>query len=287
MTASVFTARDFAALEQVGPARFRSGRGQVNPGGTLYGGQVVGQALLAAARLTPGKQPHSLHGYFLRAGSAEASIDYEVELLRDGQRVASRRVSALQNGKLIFHLHCSFLTPLQGFEHQLGPPPGVPAPAVLPELSAYVAEHAARLSARTVASYTAPFPLELRLIEPEKYFFELLDAPKRGFWFRAPSAAEIDDPIVHQALIAFASDFWFAGVGAGAHVLPTDRDKLQILSLDHAVWFQRPARADRWLLFLMDSPSAHEGRAFCRGLLYDEAGVLVAAGSQETLLLAT
>ena len=245
---------------------------------------MVGQALLAAARLTPGKQPHSLHGYFLRAGSADAPIDYEVEMLREGRRVASRRVSAVQDGKLIFDLHCSFVTAMDGFEHQQPPPASVPDPAALPDISAYVTAHAAHLSQRTVASYTAPFPLELRPIEPERCFFELLETPKRGFWFRVPSAAEIDDPIVHQALIAFASDFWIAGVGAGSHVLATDRDTLDIISLDHAVWFHRPARADRWLLHLTDSPSAQESRALCRGLLYDEGGVLVATTSQETFL---
>ena len=127
-------------------------------------------------------------------------------------------------------------------------------------------------------------PRKTKAIEPERCFFELLETPKRGFWFRVPSAAEIDDPIVHQALIAFASDFWIAGVGAGSHVLATDRDTLDIISLDHAVWFHRPARADRWLLHLTDSPSAQESRALCRGLLYDEGGVLVATTSQETFL---
>lgn len=284
MSGSAITARQFADLEQVGPACFRARHTQLNHAGSLYGGQVVGQALAAAARLTPDKQPHSLHGYFLRAGG-DGSIDYEVELLRDGQRLAARRVRARQDGKLIFDLNCSFVAPMAGFEHQRPRPGGIPDPAASPALTAYVAEHAAALSARTVANYTGPFPIEVRLIEPEGFFFRLLDAPQRAFWLRVPSAVEVDDPALHQALLAFASDYWLAGVGAGPHMLATDRDTLQIISLDHAVWFHRPVRADRWLLYLTESPSAQQGRALCRGLLYDEAGQLVASTAQETLLL--
>jgi acyl-CoA thioesterase-2 len=257
----------------------------MNHAGALYGGQVLTQALLAAARLTPGKQPHSAHGYFLRAGSAEAPIDYEVETLREGRRAAARRVQALQDGKLIFHLHCSFIEPLHGFEHQVDAPAGLPRPEALQPRADYVAAHAERLSARTVADYGGPFPLDLRLIEPERFFFELLPEPKRGFWLRMPSADEIDDPVLHSCLAAFATDYWLGGVGAGAHVLATDRTTLQIISLDHGIWFHRPVRADEWLLYLTDSPSAQQGRGLARGLLYDQAGALVATIAQECLLL--
>lgn len=285
MSRTAITARQFVDLEQIGPAAFRSRHAQFNHAGALYGGQVVGQSLVAAARLTPGKQPHSLHGYFLRAGAGDGPIDYEVELLRDGQRVAARRVRALQGGKQIFELTCSFVTPLSGFEHQRPFPAATPGPAVSPALAAYVAEHAERLSERTVANYTAPFPVEVRLIEPDSYFFRLLGEPRRAFWLRIPSAAEVEDPVAHQALVALASDYWLAGVGAAAHALVTDRDTLQVISLDHAVWFHRPARADRWLLHLTDSPSAQQGRGLSRGLLYDEQGVLIATTAQESLLL--
>jgi len=265
--------------------RFRSRHSQLNHVGSLYGGQVLAQALVAAARLTPGKAPHSAHGYFLRAGSAEAPVDYEVEALRDGRRVATRRVSALQAGKPIFHLHCSFVEPLGGFEHQLALPSGGAAPDALPGLAAYVAAHAERLSKRTVESYGAPFPLELRLIEPEGFFFDLLPEPKRAFWLRMPSAEEIEDPVLHRCLAAFLSDYWIAGVGAGTHVLPTDRTTLQILSLDHAMWFHRPTDFNEWHLYHQESPSASGGRGFNLGSIYRASdGALVASCAQEGLM---
>jgi acyl-CoA thioesterase-2 len=285
--ALAITAAQLLALDEIAPGRFQSRHSQTNHTGSLYGGQFIGQALAAAVRTTPGKSLNSMHGYFLRPGSPDAPIDYEVEPLRDGRRAASRRVSAFQDGKLAFHLHCSFVAPLDGFEHQVPPDPAAPRPEALDSLSNYVAAHAAALSAVTVASYCAPFPLELRLVEPERSFFELLPEPRRAFWVRMPSAAGIHDPALHQCLLAFASDYWLAGVGAGAHVLPTDRSRLQIASLDHAMWFHRSARADRWMLYVTDSPSAQEGRALCRGLLYDEAGALVATTAQEALLLPT
>jgi acyl-CoA thioesterase-2 len=281
------TAAQLLDLEEVEPDRFRSRNAQANHTGSLYGGQFLGQALAAAIRTAPGKSPHSLHGYFLRPGSLEAPIDYQVEALRDGQRVAARRVSAYQGGKLVFHLHCSLAAPMCGFEHQLAQDERLPRPEALLPMADYVAAHAEALSAVTVASYCAPFPLELRLTDPEHCFFERLPEPRRAFWVRVPSAAAIEDAALHQCLIAFASDYWLAGVGAGAHVLPTDRGALQIASLDHAVWFHRPARADQWMLYVTDSPSAQQGRALCRGLLYDEAGALVATTAQEALLLPT
>lgn len=286
MTAvSAITAAQLLDLEEIGPDRFRSRHGQANHAGSLYGGQLVGQALAAAIRTASGKTPHSLHGYFLRPGSAGAAIDYHVEALREGQRVATRRVSAHQGGKLLFHLHCSLATPLSGFEHQAARDERLPRPEALLPMADYVTAHAEALSTVTVASYCAPFPLELRLVEPERCFFELLPEPRRAFWVRVPSAAAVEDAVLHQCLLAFASDYWLAGVGAGAHVLPTDRSTLQIASLDHAVWFHRPVRADQWMLYVTDSPSAQQGRALCRGLLYDEAGTLVASAAQEALML--
>jgi acyl-CoA thioesterase-2 len=286
MGASI-TAAQLLDLEPLATNRFRSRHNQTNHTDALFGGQFIAQALAAAIRTTPGKTAHSLHGYFLRPGSAASPVDYLVEPLRDGQRVATRRVSAFQNGKLAFELLCSFAAPLAGFEHQTAPPEGLAGPEMLASLADYVVEHAPALPPLSVANYSAPFPLQLRPIEPERCFFELLPEPQRAFWLRVPSAADVDDPALQQCLLAFASDYWLLGVAAGAHVLPTDRSKLQILSLDHAMWFHRPVRADGWLLYITDSPSAQEGRGLARGLLYDTDGALVATIAQEGLLLPT
>jgi acyl-CoA thioesterase-2 len=272
-------------LEQIETNRFRSRYSQTNHTDALFGGQFIAQALAAAIRTTPGKTAHSLHGYFLRPGAAGSPIDYQVALLRDGQRVATRRVSAFQNSKLVFELLCSFAVPLAGFEHQAPAPDGIEGPEGLASLAEYVVANAPALSPLSVANYSAPFPLQLRLIEPERCFFELLPEPKRALWLRVPSAAEVDDAALHQCLLAFASDYWLLGVAAGAHALPTNRGTLQILSLDHAMWFHRPVRADGWLLYVTDSPSAQQGRGLARGLLYDTAGTLVATVAQEGLLL--
>lgn len=282
------TAKQLFEFEEIESNCFRSRSVQTNHTASAYGGQLLAQALAAAIRVTPKKQPHSLHAYFLRPGSPAAPIDYHVERLRDGRRIATRRVSAHQNGKQVFQMQCSFATAIDGFEHQIAAPLGqVPGPAEASLLSEYVVRHAKDLPARAVTNYSGAFPLELRLVDPESCFFRLLAEPKRGFWVRMPSAAEIDDPALHRCLVAFASDYWLAGVAAGTHVPPTNRDTLQILSLDHAMWFHRPARADQWMLYLTDSPSAQEGRGLARGLLYDAAGVLVAATAQECLFLAS
>lgn len=284
---TAMTARQLADLEQTGPCQFHSRHGQRNPAGSLYGGQLLCQGLVAAARTLgdgPGSQfwpAHSLHTYFLRSGAADLPIDYTVQVLRNGRRFAARRVEALQGGRLIAHMHCSFHDPEGGFEHQASMPPDVPPPDSLPSLNDYVVAHADRLSPVVVQSYSEPFPLELRLVAPEQSFFARQDRPARAFWLRMPSAAAVADPALQGGLLAFASDHWLAGVAAGCHTLPTDRNRLSIASIDHAIWFHRPTRVDEWLLHWTDSPSARHGRGLARGLLFNQAGDLVATTTQE------
>lgn len=269
-------------LQTVEHDLFRSHHAQANPAGALFGGQVLAQGLTAAARTVPGWPAHSLHGYFLRAGDAKLPVDYRVERLRDGRRFAARAIKASQNGRVIFHLHCSFHDPEPGASHQQTAPTGVPGPEALLPLNTYVAAHADRLPAATVANYTAPFPLELRLVAPETYFFAPGQAPNRAFWVRMPSAHGTADRD-QNALLAFLADYWLAGIAVGPERLSTNSQKLSINSLDHAMWFHRPARAEEWLLYLCDTPSGGEGRGLARGLLYDRSGRLVATTSQEAL----
>lgn len=244
---------------------------------------MVGQALAAAARQAPGKSANSLHAYFLRAGSTREPVDYEVETLRDGRRFAVFRVSAFQDGKRIFHLHCSFMSSLPGFEHQTPCPSDVPGPEGLASVAEFVRARATELPTETVSIYSTAFPLEVRLIEPERTFFGRLDTPERAFWVRSPSAAELDDLALHQCVLAFVTDYWLVGVAASTHIPMRERNRVQIVSLDHSVWFHRPARADEWMLYVTDSPSAQEGRGLGRGLLYSADGALIASTVQEGL----
>ncbi len=211
-------------------------------------------------------------------------VDYDVELLRDGRRFAARRVAASQVGRLIFHMHCSFHDPEPGVAHQFAAPLDAPGPEGLARLQDFVRAHADRLSQAAVDKYSAPFPLELRLIDPEKFFFDPPSEPKRDFWVRMPSANSVANPAMRQCLVAFLSDYWLAAVAARRTISPSKRKNLFVASVDHAIWFHRPARVDEWLLYRTDSPSAQQGRGLARGLLYDRAGALVASTAQEAVV---
>ncbi|MEA1652905.1 thioesterase family protein [Nitrospirillum sp. BR 11164] len=164
------TADRLLSLEALAGNRFRAWHTQANPAGALFGGHVLGQSLVAAALTGPAGVAHSLHGYFLRPGRADLPVDYAVEALRDGRRFAARRVIAQQEGRVIFEMHCSFHDPEPGIDHQAPPPPDVLPPEALQALDSYVAARADRLPPSCVSAYTAPFPLELRLVEPDAYF---------------------------------------------------------------------------------------------------------------------
>ncbi|ASG22195.1 acyl-CoA thioesterase-2 [Nitrospirillum viridazoti] len=284
--AAPITAGGVLSLDRLAEGRFRAWHTQANPAGALFGGVVLGQSLAAASATGPGWPAHSLHGYFLRPGRAGQPVDYIVETLRDGRRFAARRVTAQQGGRTLFHMHCSFHEPESGFDHQAPPSPDMPAPEDLIPMDRYVANQVDRLPPSS-AAYMAPFPLELRLVEPDDHFLRPTDKPQRAFWLRMPSAAGVEDDNQQRALLAFAADYWLAGVAVGPGRLSTNRDALTINSLDHAMWFHRPVRVDQWLLYVCDTPSGSDGRGLARGLLYDRAGRLVATTSQEALFRAT
>jgi acyl-CoA thioesterase-2 len=273
-------------LEQTGQASFRSRCNQRGHGEALFGGQVLCQSLIAASRTASGRTPHSLHGYFLRGGTADLPVDYAVDVLRDGRQFATRQVAASQAGKLIFHMDCSFHDAEPGIDRQFAAPLDVPGPESLVSLSDFVTSNADRLSPAAIEAYTARFPLEVRLLDPDRAFFKLLDEPRRGFWIRMPSASGVHDAVAHLALLAFLSDYWLVGVAVGRDILPTNRRTLSIASIDHAMWFHRPACADEWLLYQTDSPSARLGLGLARGLLFDRTGALVASTAQEAVFRA-
>jgi acyl-CoA thioesterase-2 len=233
----------------------------------VFGGQVLGQALMAAARTVDnGHAAHSLHGYFLRPGDKAAPIVYDVDRIRDGGSFTTRRVVAIQHGEAIFHMSASFHRRENGVEHQRAMVP-VPAPESLPEQQ--------RLA--------LALPIEFRFADGRPPLGEGKWGPSGQTWLRTVDALP-DDPLLHQAMLAYASDYSLLGVSMQPHGLDFRKPGVQGVSLDHAMWFHRDFRCDDWLLYEADSPSAYGARGFCRGSLYSRDGRLVASVAQEGLV---
>ncbi|WP_067338145.1 acyl-CoA thioesterase II [Stappia indica] len=249
----------------------------------VFGGQVIGQALVAASRTVPQERSvHSLHGYFLRPGDPAVPIIYEVDRIRDGGSFTTRRVVAIQHGKPIFSVAASFQTFEDGLDHQ-AVMPDVPMPEDLPgeaELKEKFLAHAPEPVRRY---WERDRPIELRPVDMTHYFSRSKLTPSQNVWVRA-SAALPDDPRIHSCVLAYASDMTLLDTSLFAHGTSVFDPKLQVASIDHAMWFHRPFRADEWLLYAEDSPSASGGRGFTRGSLFSRDGQLVASVAQEGLI---
>jgi acyl-CoA thioesterase II len=270
-------------LERLDRDLFRSRFSEIDRNDHLFGGQVLAQSLAAAGATVAGRTGHSLHGYFLRAGSAGQRVIFRVERTRDGGSFSTRRVVAEQNGTPIFHMECSFHQGEPGYSHQEPAPLDVPPPEAVAD-AATVADWMEGRAAPELAAGLRRFRLmDLRLIDHELLVNPILPA-RRRFWLRVPSAASTDDPLIHQQLLAYLSDYWLAGTALVPHPVRFGGPELFMASLDHALWFHRPHRADEWLLYDCDSPWAGEGRGLSRGLLFNREGNLVASVMQEVLL---
>lgn len=248
----------------------------------VFGGQVLGQALMAASRTVEGRPCHSLHAYFLRPGNHSMPIDYEVQRVRDGGSFSVRRVIARQAGKEILTGSMSFQVAEEGFEHQLEMP-DAPAPDSLKserEWSRLIAPHAPEKMRK---SLTRDRPIEIRPVDPVNPFKPEKRPPHKQSWLRAQGQLP-DDPVLHQCLLTYASDFHFLGTSLNPHGVTFNTKNLQVASLDHAIWFHRGFRMDEWLLYDKDSPSASAGRGFNRGNVFNQDGVLVASTTQEALI---
>ena len=273
---------DLLALETVGPDRFR-GPSQDLGWGTVFGGQVLGQALSAAAQTVDEACPvHSLHAYFLRAGAVDAPIEYAVDRIRDGRSFTTRRVVAWQNGKPIFNLSASFHGDERGLEHQ-DPMPDAPPPEHLlseTSLARAVADHIPdHFKARALADR----PIEVRPVNPTNPMNPEVGTNRRMVWYRAVRTLP-DDPALHRYLLAYASDFNFLGTATQPHGLSWLTPGLRAASLDHAMWFHRPFRMDEWLLYSVESSSAAGARALVRGQFFTADGRLVASTAQEGVI---
>lgn len=269
-------------IETVATNQFR---GQSSKGGwgRVYGGQVLAQGMVAAARTVDAERAiHSLHGYFLLAGDPKTPIDYTVERLRDGGSFSTRRVMASQGGQAIFSMIGSFHKPEPGFEHAT-PMPDVPSPETLVPIAELLAHPNAQIPANMRAYYHEERPFEIRLVETQRYFGGIELPGRQAFWLKTKGQLP-DDAALHCAFLAFASDFAMIDTALIAHGRLMFDPKLQLASLDHALWLHRPFRADDWLLYVLESPSAGQGRGLTRGSFFRRDGVLVASVAQEGLM---
>ena len=252
--------------------------------GRMFGGQVIAQGL-AAAELTvdPERPAHSLHAYFLRGGSEEHETEYKVERDFDGGSFSNRRVVASQQGRPILSLTASFQKHEQGLHHLNAAMPDVPPPEELePEVDVRrrFAEKA-RPEARH--HFLSPRPIEMRAIEGRHWMNSEPAPPQSHSWLRAVAPLP-DDPRVHRAMLAFASDMTLLGTAILPHGLSWARGEVQSASLDHAIWFHEPFRADEWLLYATDSPWSGAGRGFNRGRVFTRDGRLIASVAQEGMI---
>jgi acyl-CoA thioesterase-2 len=249
----------------------------------VYGGQVLGQALVAAVRtVPPDRVAHSLHAYFLLPGDPARPIIYNVERVRDGGGFTTRRVTGIQHGRAMFVMSASFHIAEPGLDHQ-DAMPQVPPPEDLPSEQQLKAKMLAQLPENMKSYWERERPIEMRPVDVSRYFAREKRAPEQMVWMRASGRLPDAFPL-HQCVLAYASDFTLLDTALIAHgKLMFDKD-MQLASLDHALWLHRPFRADEWLLYAQDSPSSHGARGFCRGRIFTRDGVLVASVAQEGLM---
>lgn len=277
--------RDLLGLLELEPLEVNIYRGRNRDIGTgrVFGGQVFAQALVAAQRtVEPGRDAHSVHGYFLRAGDLAAPIIFFVDRPRDGGSFTSRRVTAIQHGEAIFHLSASFHVQEPGLEHQ-ATMPEVPPPDALPSELELIRGMADRFQEPLRSIVTQDRPIDFRPVVPRNPYATDARAPVRQHWFRAASRLP-DDRIIHQAVLAYASDHGLLVSALYPHGVPFRDGRLQLASLDHSLWLHRPFRADEWLLYTMESPVAAGARGFTRGAVFTQSGELVASVAQEGLM---
>jgi len=270
-------------LEAIGVNRFR-GHSQDLGLRNLFGGQVLGQSLSAAmATLNDDNWcAHSLHAYFLRPGTVQDSVEFEVEIVRDGRTFCTRQVTASQNGKAILTMLCSFQQPEEGFEH-MAPMPQVKGPDGIPSQLELARMFRDYFPERVRDIYTADKPIEMRVLDPVNIFAPTKKEPLKFVWMKA-DAPMGDNRTEHQTMLAYATDFNLIPTALHPHAVSVTQKDMQVASLDHSIWFHRPFRMDEWLLYAIDSPAAAGGRGLCRGQIFNQAGELVASVAQEGLI---
>jgi acyl-CoA thioesterase II len=270
-------------LEQLEVNLFRGRSPQVG-WQRVFGGQVIGQALVAACRTVDvaGRPPHSLHAYFLLPGDPKVPIIYEVDRIRDGKSFTTRRVVAIQHGEAIFTMAVSFHRDEPGMSHQ-AQMPAVPRPDELPDESEIKARVLPLMPDPVRRYYERERPIEWRPVELDRYLGKRIADGRFHVWIRATGRLP-DEPAIHQCVLAYASDMLLLDSALIPHGRTVFEKTLMAASLDHALWFHRPFRADEWLLYAHDSPNLSGSRGLSRGLIFARDGTLVASVAQEGLL---
>jgi acyl-CoA thioesterase II len=250
----------------------------------VFGGQVIGQALVAAQRtVDQARHVHSLHCYFMRPGDSSVPIVYQVERLRDGGSFTTRRVTAIQHGEAIFSLEGSFQVDEGGLDHQFEMPTGVPHPDTLMNGREVIAAYGDRVPENIRRYWERERPIEMKPVFLEHYTSREKLPPMQQIWIRVTGPVP-DDRTTQSVVLAYLSDMTLLDTSTFAHGCILFDPDIQAASLDHAMWFHRPHRLDGWLLYSQDSPSASGARGFTMGLIYGEDGALVASVAQEGLI---
>ena len=246
----------------------------------VFGGQVLGQALVAASRTVEGRQVHSLHAYFLRRGDLSVPIVFEVDRSRDGGSFTSRRVVAVQHGQPILTMSASFQVAEPGLDHQ-APMPEAPPPESLRDLAELEAEVIERMPHKVTGYFRNQRPFEFRAVSPDDHLTREKRPARKLVWFRVTGELSADQTL-HRCLLTYVSDYHLLATATMPHGV--NFLELQVASIDHAIWFHRDLRVDDWLLYAIESPSASGARGFSRGAIYSRDGALVASVAQEGLI---
>ncbi|MDP7444808.1 MAG: acyl-CoA thioesterase II [Candidatus Poseidoniia archaeon] len=249
----------------------------------VFGGQVLGQALIAASRTVENRDVHSLHAYFLRRGDFEAPIVYEVDRARDGGSFSNRRVIAVQHGEQIFNMTASFQKPEEGLEHQTTMPK-VPQPEELEDLRDLIKpEWVEKLPPRMQRMLTRQRPFEVRPVELPYFLNNKTKEPIKHAWIRVKGSIPKDFQL-HQALLAYISDYNLLTTAILPHGTNFMQNRFQMASLDHAMWFHKTCLVNEWMLFAYDSPRSSGARGFATGYIFSQGGILIASMAQEGLM---
>ncbi|MCP5397427.1 MAG: acyl-CoA thioesterase II [Sphingomonadaceae bacterium] len=270
-------------LQPKGSDRFE-GRRRKDGIGRVFGGQVIAQALAAAERTVDDERvPHSLHAYFLRGGSEDHTICYQVDRQFDGRSFSNRRVVAGQQGNPILNLTASFQRPQDGVHHQMPPMPDVPLPEELTSAEELQRDYWGQLTEIERFMAKRPRPFEMRPVNPHSILRRETAEPVQHIWLRTKAPLPHEDRI-HRAVLAYVSDMYLLGTALLPFRLSPFRGEVKMASLDHAIWFHEPFHADDWLLYSMDAPWSGHSRGYTRGQFFSRDGRLVASTSQEGML---